>query len=138
MTISMIIHVSTSVLTAGLVITSLNTFCIICNSNYFGTKFLRTQRELWDQIRLYKPKNVMYMSYCLKFITYQLWLIQTLCLQPTDIFSFYTQDCVSYIFKRGTKDTKGPAKLINLKQTDNAMAKNEKYKHTNNSLHDTT
>jgi hypothetical protein len=31
--------------------------------------------------------------------------------------------------KRGTKDTKGTVKLINLKQTDNAMAKNEKDKH---------
>ena len=28
--------------------------------------------------------------------------------------------------KRGTKDTKGTGKLINLKQTDNAMAKYEK------------
>ena len=28
--------------------------------------------------------------------------------------------------KRGTKDTKGTVKLINLKETDNAMAKNEK------------
>ena len=28
--------------------------------------------------------------------------------------------------KRGKKDTKGTVKLINLKQTDNAMAKNEK------------
>ena len=27
--------------------------------------------------------------------------------------------------KRGTKDTKGTVKLINLKQTDNAMAKNK-------------
>ena len=33
-------------------------------------------------------------------------------------------------FKRGTKDTKGTVKLINLKQTDNAMAKNEKDKQT--------
>ena len=32
--------------------------------------------------------------------------------------------------KRGTKDTKGTVKLINLKQTDNAMAKNEKDKQT--------
>ena len=39
--------------------------------------------------------------------------------------------------KRGTKDTKGTVKLINLKQTDNAMAKNEK-RQTNNSTHDTT
>ena len=30
--------------------------------------------------------------------------------------------------KRGTKDTKGTVKLINLKQTDNAMAKIEKDK----------
>ena len=29
-------------------------------------------------------------------------------------------------FKRGTKDNKGTVKLINLKQTNNAMAKNEK------------
>ena len=29
------------------------------------------------------------------------------------------------MYKRGTKDTKGTVKLINLKQTDNAMAKNE-------------
>ena len=33
-------------------------------------------------------------------------------------------------FKGGTKDTKGALKLINLKQTDNAMAKNEKDKQT--------
>ena len=32
--------------------------------------------------------------------------------------------------QRGTKDTKGTVKLINLKQTDNAMAKNEKDKQT--------
>ena len=32
--------------------------------------------------------------------------------------------------KRGTKDTKGTVKLINLKQTDNAMAKNQKGKQT--------
>ena len=32
--------------------------------------------------------------------------------------------------ERGTKDTKGTVKLINLKQTDNAMAKNEKDKQT--------
>ena len=32
--------------------------------------------------------------------------------------------------KRGTKDTKRTVKLINLKQTDNAMAKNEKDKQT--------
>ncbi|OPL32639.1 e3 herc2 ubiquitin-protein ligase, partial [Mytilus galloprovincialis] len=38
----------------------------------------------------------------------------------------------------GTKDTKGTVKLINLKQTDNAMAKNEKDKQKNNSTHDTT
>ena len=31
-----------------------------------------------------------------------------------------------FVKKRGTKDTKGTVKLINLKQTDNAMAKNEK------------
>ena len=40
--------------------------------------------------------------------------------------------------KRGTNDTKGTVKLINLKQTDNAMAKNEKDKQKNNSTHDTT
>ena len=34
------------------------------------------------------------------------------------------------LIKRGTKDTKGTVKLINLKQTDNAMAKNEKDKQT--------
>ena len=32
--------------------------------------------------------------------------------------------------KRGTKDANGTIKLINLKQTDNAMAKNEKDKQT--------
>ena len=32
--------------------------------------------------------------------------------------------------ERGTKDTKGTVKLINLKQTDNAVAKNEKDKQT--------
>ena len=36
----------------------------------------------------------------------------------------------SKLFKRGTKDTKGTVKLINLKQTDNAMAKIEKDKQT--------
>ena len=40
--------------------------------------------------------------------------------------------------ERGTKDTKGTVKLVNLKQTDNAMAKNEKDKQKNNSTHDTT
>ena len=39
--------------------------------------------------------------------------------------------CLSFSFfnnnqERGTKDIKGTVKLINLKQTDNAMAKNEK------------
>ena len=33
--------------------------------------------------------------------------------------------------KRWTKDTKWTVKLINLKQTDNAMAKNEKDKQKN-------
>ena len=37
--------------------------------------------------------------------------------------------------KRGTKDTKGTVKLINPKQTDNVMAKNEKDKQKNNSTH---
>ena len=32
----------------------------------------------------------------------------------------------SVLCKRGTKYTKGTVKLVNLKQTDNAMAKNEK------------
>ena len=32
--------------------------------------------------------------------------------------------------KRGTKNTKGTVKLINVKQTDNTMAKNEKDKQT--------
>ena len=32
--------------------------------------------------------------------------------------------CGAETAKRGTKDTKGTVKLINLKQTDNAMAKN--------------
>ena len=41
-------------------------------------------------------------------------------------------------FKRGTKDTRVTVKLINRKYTDNAMAKNEKDKHTNNSTHDKT
>ena len=35
------------------------------------------------------------------------------------------------------KDTRGTVKLINRKYTDNAMAKNEKDKQTNNSTHDT-
>ena len=34
------------------------------------------------------------------------------------------------VCKRGTKDTKGTVKLVNLKQTDNAMDKNEKDKQT--------
>ena len=34
------------------------------------------------------------------------------------------------ICERRTKDTKGTVKLINLKQTDSAMAKNEKDKQT--------
>ena len=46
--------------------------------------------------------------------------------------------CLQRKEKRGTKDTKGTVKLINLKQTDNAMAKNEKDKQKNNSTHDTT
>ena len=41
------------------------------------------------------------------------------------IFNF-TYD--NYVLKRGTKDTKGTVKLINLKQTDNAMAKMKKTK----------
>ena len=45
---------------------------------------------------------------------------------------------MNVIVKRGTKDTKGTVKLVNLKQTDNAMAKNEKDKQKNNSTHDTT
>ena len=40
--------------------------------------------------------------------------------------------------KGATKDTRGTVKLINRKKTDNAMAKNEKDKQTNNSTHDTT
>ena len=34
------------------------------------------------------------------------------------------------VSKKGTKDTKGTVKLINLKQTDNTMAKNENDKQT--------
>ena len=45
---------------------------------------------------------------------------------------------LSLTFKRGTKDTRGTVKLINRNQTDNAMAKNEKDKQTNNSTYDTT
>ena len=41
-----------------------------------------------------------------------------------------TPICLLDSFKRGTKDTKGIVKLINPKQTDNAMAKNEKDKQT--------
>ena len=37
---------------------------------------------------------------------------------------------VSIQNKRGTKDTKGTVKLINLKQTDNAKVKNERDKQT--------
>ena len=48
-------------------------------------------------------------------------------------FNFYL-----ILSKRGTKDTKGTVKLTNRKHTDNAMAKNEKDKQTNNSTHDTT
>ena len=40
------------------------------------------------------------------------------------------ESCLKFSFKRGAKDTKGTVKLINLKQTDNAMAKNEKDKQT--------
>ena len=50
--------------------------------------------------------------------------------------------CTTKLFdridQRGTKDTKGTVKLVNLKQTDNAMAKNEKDKQKNNSTHDKT
>ena len=56
--------------------------------------------------------------------------------QPTinqSLFMLYLEGC-----KRGTKDTKGTVKLVNPKQTDNAMAKNEKDKQKNNSTHDTT
>ena len=31
-----------------------------------------------------------------------------------------------HFYRRGAKDTRGTVKLIDLKQTDNAMAKNEK------------
>ena len=34
------------------------------------------------------------------------------------------------VLKRGIKDTEGTVKLINLKQTDNALAKNERDKQT--------
>jgi len=54
--------------------------------------------------------------------------------------AFNNEQCPYRIvgYKRGTKDTKGTVKLVNLKQTDNAMAKNEKDKQKNNSTHDTT
>ena len=42
----------------------------------------------------------------------------------------FTSTSYQYIDKRGTKDTKGSVNIINLKQTDNAMAKNEKDKQT--------
>ena len=88
--------------------------------------------------------------------TYQLLTGQTFCFVcPTGTTTGGTSsvsiyDCnresscvlIAYICriidKRGTKDNKGTVKLINLKQTDNAMAKNEKDKQTNNSTHDTT
>ena len=37
---------------------------------------------------------------------------------------------ITNIYKRGTKYTKGTVKLINLKQTESAMAKYEKDKQT--------
>ena len=40
-----------------------------------------------------------------------------------------------YIFKRGTKDTKGTVKLINLKQTDNGIMPWLKMKRTNKQQH---
>ena len=43
----------------------------------------------------------------------------------------HKQTFLVFLLKRGTKDTKGAVKLINLKQTDNAMAKNEKKRQTN-------
>ena len=42
------------------------------------------------------------------------------------------------IHERGAKDIRGTVKLIDRKQTDNVMAKNEKDKQTNNSIHDKT
>ena len=42
------------------------------------------------------------------------------------------------VYKRGTKDTRGTVKIINRKQTDNAMPKNEKDKQTNNNSQETT
>ena len=45
---------------------------------------------------------------------------------------------IDFTRKRGTKDIKGTVKLVNLKQTYNAMAKNEKDKQKDNSTHDTT
>ena len=51
---------------------------------------------------------------------------------------FFLKFLIKSFVERGTKDTKGTVKLINLKQTDNAMAKNEKDKQKNNSTHDTT
>ena len=42
------------------------------------------------------------------------------------------------LFKRGAKVTRGTVKLIDRKLTDNAMAKNEKDKQTNNITQVTT
>ena len=43
-----------------------------------------------------------------------------------NVFETPVNKNISKTLKRGTKDTKGTVKLINLKQTDNAMAKNKK------------
>ena len=75
------------------------------------------------------------MSYCILQITFFLDLKKKI----KRYFCIFFKSKIDIAeFKRGTKDTKGTVKLINLKQTDNAMAKNEKDKQKNNSTHDTT
>ena len=64
-------------------------------------------------------------------------VIALMFLSKSLVLSHFYNKCRK-CFKRGTKDNKGTVKLINLKQTDNAMAKNEEDKQKNNSTHDTT
>ena len=68
------------------------------------------------------------------------WFYKTICICKVKIDEKYLRNLfgeiwrmnflplsqsLSHSHKRGTKDTKGTVKLINLKQTDNAMAKYE-------------
>ena len=98
--------------------TPLNTYCICKNRRLI--KFSCFMFHVCcSHIDLFRPK---YSNTRFTFVTITLFFLLASC--PIE---HWLRGKITF-HKGGTKDTKGTVKLINLKQTDNAMAKNEKDK----------